>query len=305
MLSPLDNEVIFKLAFKDKLVFTQFVKDIIGINFKVGTIETEKRFKSKHSNIDFRLDIFAESADKRVIIELQRVAYDSHFDRFLGNFLNTITQQQQGYKKYSIDKKVYSIVVLTTPYKLQEKFGKIQVVEDEVLIQNLDPENLAGKKIPIFGHKQYFLNPYYRKKTTPKPIKDWLDLIYESIKNPENYQLDLNNKGIKKAVKIIEYDNLSSEALHAIKIANETINTKKIDEHTAFQKGRIEGEQMGIRKGEEIGIIRLIIELNTLKISLKIISQKTGLKSDKIKTILNLAKNGKSLEEIYNLIQNN
>ena len=32
MLSNLDNEVIFKKAFTNKIVFTQFVKDIIGID---------------------------------------------------------------------------------------------------------------------------------------------------------------------------------------------------------------------------------------------------------------------------------
>ncbi|OAD21162.1 hypothetical protein THIOM_003075, partial [Candidatus Thiomargarita nelsonii] len=65
-LSRLDNEVIFKKAFTDKLVFTQFVKDVIGIDIKVGKIETEKRFKPKIAYIDFAYDIFAESTDERV-----------------------------------------------------------------------------------------------------------------------------------------------------------------------------------------------------------------------------------------------
>jgi hypothetical protein len=65
-LSRLDNEVIFKKAFTDKLVFTQFVKDVIGI--EVGKIETEKRFKPKMAYIDFAYEIFAESTDERVIV---------------------------------------------------------------------------------------------------------------------------------------------------------------------------------------------------------------------------------------------
>ena len=302
MLSPLNNEVIFKLAFKDKLVFTQFVKDIIGIDFKVGIIETEKRFKLKHSNIDFKMDIFAESEDKRVIIEIQRVAYDTHFDRFLGNFLNTITEQQQSSKNYAIEKEVYSIIILTTPYKLLEKYGRQQIVEDEILIQNLDPENLQGKRINIFGHKQYFLNPYYRKDTTPKPIKDWLDLIYASIKTPENYKLDLKNKGIKQAVKIIDYEKLDSDTIHSMKIANEVLNTQKIDEKIAFKKGEKigikkgeeigikKGVEIGIKKGEEIGITKMIeiIELIKQKKTDKQISQKTKLALAQIKDIRKL-----------------
>ena len=44
MLAKLDNEVIFKKAFTDKIVFEQFVKDILGIEIEVDKIETEKKF---------------------------------------------------------------------------------------------------------------------------------------------------------------------------------------------------------------------------------------------------------------------
>ncbi|MCP5046340.1 MAG: hypothetical protein GY940_04155, partial [bacterium] len=57
MLAPLDNGVVFKTAFTDKIVFTQFVKDIIGIDIEVDKIETEKKFEPKVGNIDIELDI--------------------------------------------------------------------------------------------------------------------------------------------------------------------------------------------------------------------------------------------------------
>ncbi len=47
MLAPLDNQVIFKIAFTDMEVFTGFVKDIIGIDIIVGKIETEKKFEQQ------------------------------------------------------------------------------------------------------------------------------------------------------------------------------------------------------------------------------------------------------------------
>jgi len=73
MLSNLDNEVIFKKAFTDKVVFTQFVKDIVGIDIEVSEIETEKKFDEKLGYIDIKFDIFAESKDHRVIVEIQKV----------------------------------------------------------------------------------------------------------------------------------------------------------------------------------------------------------------------------------------
>ena len=43
-LGNLDNEVIFKKAFTNKFVFESFVKDVLGIDFEVGVIETERKF---------------------------------------------------------------------------------------------------------------------------------------------------------------------------------------------------------------------------------------------------------------------
>jgi hypothetical protein len=114
MLGNLDNEVIFKKAFADELVFKTFVKDVLSIDFEMGKIETEKKFNPKIGFIDFELDIYAESADKRVCIEIQRVEYDHHFDRFLHYFLMLITEQQRSAKEYNIDQTVYMIVVLYT-----------------------------------------------------------------------------------------------------------------------------------------------------------------------------------------------
>jgi hypothetical protein len=75
MLAPLDNGTIFKKAFTNKTVFISFVKDILGIDIDVDKIETEKKFEPKVGYIDITMDIFAESVDHRVIIEIQRVDY--------------------------------------------------------------------------------------------------------------------------------------------------------------------------------------------------------------------------------------
>ena len=247
MLAALDNEIVFKMAFQNKIVFKQFVKDILGIDFE-GVIETEKRFKTKHSNIDFRLDIFAESNDKRVIIEIQRIAFDSHFDRFLGTFLNTITEQQQSSKEYEIRKTVYSIIVLTTPYRIDDKTGR--PVAAEYLIQDLNPENLQKERIHIYGHKQVFLNPYYVKDKTPNPIKEWLELINGSIKDPQNYKVTTENIGIKTVVDIIQEENFDSDTWHKIKIANATRNTLVVIENRKFNEGKIEGIIKAIKRGK-------------------------------------------------------
>ena len=214
-LASLDNEVIFKKAFTDKMVFEAFVKDIIGIEIEVEKIETEKQFSPKIGNIDFKLDIFAESIDRRVVIELQRIEYDHNFDRFLHYFLALIIEQQKRSKEYGIDQIVYAIVIMTEPYTIKDKTEK--PVRNEVLMLEINPTDILGKKVPLYGHQFIVLNPNHSEEQTPQATRDWLDLIYQSIHNPERAILNKNNKGIQRASELISYDNLTPQEVATMK----------------------------------------------------------------------------------------
>ncbi len=209
MLANLDNEVIFKKAFTDPVVFRGFVQDILGIDIEVGKIETEKRFEPKVAYIDFKLDIFAESKDERVIVEIQRIEYDHNFDRFLHYFLMSIAELQRSAKRYGMDKTVYAIIVLTAPYTVDDRSKK--PVLNEVLISKLNPRNLRGEEIDVFGHQLVFLNSYHRDDSTPAAYRDWLDLIYQSINHPDNPQINRSKPAIRRAAEIIDVDNLTPE----------------------------------------------------------------------------------------------
>jgi len=101
MLAPLDNETIFKRAFTDKDVFHQFVKDLFNIDIIVSQIETEKWFTPLIANMDFSLDLYAET-DDRFVIEIQKIDFDYNLNRFLGNFMSLIIDQQKKANKYII-----------------------------------------------------------------------------------------------------------------------------------------------------------------------------------------------------------
>lgn len=216
MLARLDNEVYFKKAFTDKTVFIAFVKDIIGIEVEPEKIETEKAFTPKVGSINFKYDIFAEDTEKRVVIEIQKVEYDHNFDRFLHYHLQAITEQQRSSNDYSVDKTVYTIVVMTAPYKMNKKTHEIY--RDEVLISNLNPVNLKGIEQKIFNHELIYLNPNYKDSSTPRNYRDWLDLIYESIHNPENPNINLNNAGVKRVAEIANMNNVTPEEWEQAKI---------------------------------------------------------------------------------------
>ncbi|MCB1194423.1 MAG: PD-(D/E)XK nuclease family transposase [Leptospiraceae bacterium] len=288
MLAPLDNEVIFKIAFTDMDVFTCFVRDIVGINVQVNKIETEKRFFPKVGNIDFAYDIFAESTDHRIVIEIQKVEYDYHFDRFLHYHNMAIAELQRSAREYKIDVEVYTIVVLTSPYNGLDKRGR--AIKNEVLISGADPRDLKDKIVPIYGHQLIFLNPHHKTKQTPQNYRDWLYLFYESTENRENYKVNLANKGIQKAVKLISIDNLSPEKNREIKETEGkrvvlSILQKEINQKDAWLKEAIDKRKEAEQDKANFQS-NMIKKLHEKRNSMEDIVEITGVSLEDIRKIL-------------------
>ena len=215
-LAPLDNEIVFKLAFTDPTVLKGFVHAITGLEVEFSTIETEKRFNPKIGKIDFAYDIFAETSDHRAIIEIQRVEYDYHFDRFLHYHNMAMAELQRSSKEYKIDRTVYTIIILTEPYTVRTIDGI--AVKDEILVSSVDPRTLADEQRKLFGHKLFFLNPNHKGSDTPVEIRNWLDFIYNSIHQSEQYNLP-DSESIEKAASLIYYDELTPAQCEEMKIA--------------------------------------------------------------------------------------
>ncbi len=209
MLLNLDNEVYFKRAFTRRKIFKCFVKDILGIDVEVGKIDTEKRFSPKIGFINFKYDIYAETIDKRIIIEIQKVDYDYNLDRFLLYHNMALAEQRKNSREYKIEKTVYTIVVITEPYVVRDKNGML--LKNDILVHKTNFFTDDGIELPLFNHKLICLNPNYITAKTPVPVRDWLNLIYESIHHPKNYQVNLKNEGIRETVNTIIEDNIGVE----------------------------------------------------------------------------------------------
>ena len=225
MLGNLANEVIFKKAFTDKFVLQCLVRDLFHVDFVPETVETEKRFEPKIAYIDFKYDIFAQSKDQRIIVEIQKVDYDYNFDRFLLYHNMAIAEMQRNSKEYKTDKVVYTVAVFTGKYVGTERNGKI--VERDILFHNSNLFDLEGKEFDVFGHKLIFLNHHYIQDATPEGYKDWLSLVKESIKNPANPNINLKNQGIKKVSELIDYEQLSPEEMRETKNRNAAESAKE------------------------------------------------------------------------------
>jgi len=256
------------------------VKDILDIEIEVGKIETEKQFEPKIGRIDFKLDIFAESKDKRVIIEIQRIDYDYNFDRFLHYFLMAIAELQQSFQTYKIDKTVYGIVVMTAPCKVIDKMGN--AVLDEVMVSKLNPKNLNGEEKCIFNHQLVFLNSFHKDDSTPTIIRDWLDLIYESIHNPKEPKINTKNKGVERAAGIIDQDKLTPEEWRERKISE----SRKVAKKKYEEEARKEGVKKGMEKGMEKEKIETILKSHEAGLDLETISKISGKSIAEIKNII-------------------
>ena len=216
MLANLDNEVHFKKVFTDVTVFCAFVKDVLGIDMNITKVETEKMLPSKSSAIKFRMDLFAEDTANRTVVEIQKVDYDYTYDRFTHYFTGNLVDIQRTSKTYEYAKDVYIIVVVTSAYRMRDKNGVL--IKDDVLITDINPRTLNGELREMHNHKLVVLNSTHTTIHTPPAIRDWLDLIKESIKNPENPQINKSKPAIARAAQLAEADNIDPEEIADAKI---------------------------------------------------------------------------------------
>lgn len=267
MLVNLDNEVHFKKVFTDVEVFTAFVKDILGISIHIDKVETEKVLPSKISAIKFRMDLFAEDEESRTVVEIQKIDYDYSYDRFAHYFMGNLIDMQRSSKDYSFEKNVYIIVVVTSAYRISEKNGK--PIKDDVLVTDINPRTLKGEVRDMHNHKLVILNTTYVSADTPEKIKDWADLIIQSMKNPENPKINKNNTAIAKAMQLANLDDLSPEQLADAKIHE----MRKATLALMQSEGKREERDNGIRKALKRGKLTHAEIAEDFEVSLEVVAQ--------------------------------
>ena len=248
MLANLDNEVHFKKVFTDVEVFTAFVKDVLDIEVHIDKVETEKVLPSKVSAIKFKMDLFAEDKDSRSVVEIQKVDYDYTYDRFAHYFLANLIDNQRKSKDCSFAKDVYIIVVVTAAYKISDNTGK--PIKNDVLVTDINPRDLKGQVIQMNNHKMVILNTTYVQTDTPEAILDWLNLIRESMKNPENPNINTSKPAIVKAASLANIEDLSPEQLAEAKIQEMRKEAVAVIEDTTRKETKDEGIKKSLIRGK-------------------------------------------------------
>jgi len=205
----------------------------------------------------------------------------------------SIAELQRTYKDYKIQKTVYGIVLITEPYKVLPNGNPIR---DEVMITKLNPKNLKNEEIELFGHQLVFLNPNYRNSETPQSIKDWLDLFYESIHNPEKAKLNKNNKAVKRAEQLGDMDKLNPKVVNKAKQKESAlIKAKMLKDEIEQQKKELETKDKQLKTKEK----ELQIEKQQKETERQQKEEALAKAHEKsIKLALKMVKIGDSIEEI-------
>ncbi|MCP4347551.1 MAG: hypothetical protein GY795_18765 [Desulfobacterales bacterium] len=192
--------VIFKKAFCDPEIFTAFVRDVVGIKIEIDHVETEKEFDPPIGRVKSRFDLFARDVKNRVIVDIQHERYPDHYHRFLHYHCAALLEQIANAEDYRPPMTVFTIVVLTSGDKHKR----------DVSVTDFDPKDLKGKSLGETPHKIICLCPKYINNDTPKPYREWLLAIQDSL-DGEVEETDYHLPEIRKIFEYIEKDAVSPE----------------------------------------------------------------------------------------------
>jgi hypothetical protein len=206
MLSNLDNEVVFKKAFTDKIVFQCFVKDVLGFEVQVGKIQVAKQWDAKTQAALLQIYTIVEER----FLEIQLVLPLEYWLRFATQLRY---KKQPNFEAEHAKRMHYFIRVVPEPYPSNRNAP--------VLTTRFDPYPLPNQDRLHWNQQWVQLNPNYQASETPKRIQDWLDLIYQSMHFPENPVVNLQNTGIRQAVKRLNRAHLTIQ---------QRTNAKKIEQ---------------------------------------------------------------------------
>lgn len=276
--ASLRYDVIFKKAFGVPEIFTAFVRDLLGIELEIDTVEKDKAYDPPIGSVATKFDLYAEDKKNRIIVDIQHVRYPDHYHRFLHYHCAALLQQVVQSKDYRPKLKVFTIVVLTSGDKHKQDIGII----------DFDPKNLQGQAFGEIDHKIVYICPkYLNKKVTPKRYHEWLEAIEDSL----DEQVDESHytmPEIKHIFNMIEKDQLTPEERARMfdEYSEEQVKQEEFLKEVEKQVKQIKEEAAQVK--EEAAQVKEESARNLKRFSTltdEQIASVTGLSLEKIKTL--------------------
>jgi len=274
---PLKYGTMFKRAFSDPEVFTDFANDILGIQLNISEVHTEYEYPEPIGFVRSQYDLFAEDVEQRIIVEIQQVKEGDFFDRFLYYHLISLVEQVGGFKEYGFERTVYTIVVLTSvPRDGSMNFS--------CAISDMSPVTEHGKTLDVYPHRLLFLCPRQANDKTPPAIKKWLDFIADSLDGEMNAASYPESKW-QKLLAAIQKKTIDPQLLSEIKDDQAWAEVIKRSEVYGISKGL----ELGLEKGLELGLEKGRVEMLKQQQQTVQNAQKMGLDDAAIAALMNLS----------------
>jgi len=259
-IAALNNQVIFKKLLSDEDILKAFIKDFLDIDLQPETIEVEKKFVPPIGGVDIEIDIFVNDPVHRLVIEIQRERYDYDFDRFWHYHLVSQVELVKSHKSYKLEPTVYTIVWFTR--RIREKRYQRSLITTCQL-----SETEKGEILLLYPHKLFFLNPFYLNEQTPKGLKDWMELVTESITHPQNPNINLSRPIIQKAAKLIDDDGLTPQERISIMDERDYENLRQREQEEGLFAEKIETARKMLSKGYDLAEIAELTGLSSDELS--------------------------------------
>jgi predicted transposase/invertase (TIGR01784 family) len=266
--ASLRYEVIFKKAFSVPAIFTAFVRDFLGIELEINTVETDKTYEPPLGRVAAKFDLYAEDKKNRIIVDIQQVRFPDHYHHFLHYHCAALLEQVVKSSDYRPRLKVFTLVVLTSGDKHKTDLATI----------DFDPKDLQGNPLGEIEHKILYICPkYLNKNLTPRQCHEWMEAIEDSL----DEQIDESHytrPEIQRIFSLIEPDQITPQE-----------RAKMFDEYgyeAIKAEIKQEGFQQGLTEGEQKAKVELARQLLSLGSLTEVqIAQVTGLSLEQVKAL--------------------
>jgi len=136
----------------------------------------------------------------------------------------------------------------------------------------MDPINEFGERLAVYPHRLIFLNPNLLNEKTPEEVREWLELIADSL-DAQVDEAKYSHPILQTVISEIKSDSITPQELRVIKDEAAWEQTKQ----NAYEEGQEKGRQ---QEKEEIAISML-----QKGMEFAIIAEITGLKYEEIEAI--------------------
>jgi predicted transposase/invertase (TIGR01784 family) len=273
-----------------------FLSELLRRKIIIKSIGESDGNQTKEDDKYNRVDILVEADNKElVIIELQFYSQDDYFHRMLYGVSKSISEHIHKGDAYDKVRKVYSINIVYFDLGV----GKDYVYHGITNFTGLhthDELQLDEKQRSIYGksHVGDLYPEYYILKVGnfDDVAKDTLDewiyyLKYSKIKD------DFTAQGLDQAREVLAFDNLTEEekkrywrSIEETRIKDSEIKTAFTDgEIKGHAEGRVEGEAIGLEKGEHKKAITVALKALEMGMSVEDASKLSGLSKQQIEEI--------------------